>query len=72
MEPKSSPKEVEIANTKAAIRDDPVQMYLNDIGAIDLLEQNQEFCWECVYSPLAECAALGVSIPSRAKEKILP
>ncbi|MBS1249877.1 MAG: RNA polymerase sigma factor SigA [Chloroflexi bacterium] len=27
----------------AAIGDDPVQMYLNDIGAIDLLERHQEF-----------------------------
>jgi RNA polymerase primary sigma factor len=34
---------VEGANVRAALRDDPVQMYLNDIGSIDLLEVNQEF-----------------------------
>ncbi len=31
------------ANIRAALRDDPVQMYLNDIGTIDLLDVNQEF-----------------------------
>ncbi len=31
------------ANVRAALRDDPVQMYLNDIGAIDLLNVHQEF-----------------------------
>ena len=30
-------------NIRAALRDDPVQMYLNDIGAIDLLNVHQEF-----------------------------
>lgn len=31
------------AKIKAALRDDPVQMYLNDIGTIDLLNVHQEF-----------------------------
>ncbi len=31
------------ANIRAAQRDDPVQMYLNDIGTIDLLDVHQEF-----------------------------
>ena len=31
------------ANIRAALRDDPVQMYLNDIGTIDLLDVHQEF-----------------------------
>ncbi|MCJ7715558.1 MAG: sigma-70 family RNA polymerase sigma factor, partial [Anaerolineales bacterium] len=35
--------EPEGANIRAAIRDDPVQMYLNDIGTIDLLDVHQEF-----------------------------
>lgn len=30
-------------NIRAALRDDPVQMYLNDIGRIDLLNVHQEF-----------------------------
>jgi RNA polymerase primary sigma factor len=30
-------------NIRAAMRDDPVQMYLNDIGTIDLLNVHQEF-----------------------------
>ena len=37
------PKDVERANVKAAMRDDPVQIYLNDIGTIELLEPQQEF-----------------------------
>jgi RNA polymerase primary sigma factor len=36
-------KETEGANIRAAQRDDPVQMYLNDIGTIDLLDVHQEF-----------------------------
>jgi len=36
-------KDMEGAKIKAALRDDPVQMYLNDIGAIDLLNVHQEF-----------------------------
>ncbi len=43
METGASPRDVEKANIRAAVRDDPVQMYLNDIGTIDLLEPNQEF-----------------------------
>ncbi len=39
----SLPKDLETANSAAAVRDDPVQMYLNDIGTIDLLKVNQEF-----------------------------
>ncbi len=35
--------EQEGANIRAAHRDDPVQMYLNDIGTIDLLDVHQEF-----------------------------
>jgi len=35
--------EAEGANVRAALRDDPVQMYLNDIGTIDLLDVHQEF-----------------------------
>jgi RNA polymerase primary sigma factor len=35
--------EQEGANIRAALRDDPVQMYLNDIGTIDLLDVHQEF-----------------------------
>jgi RNA polymerase primary sigma factor len=35
--------EAEGANIRAAHRDDPVQMYLNDIGTIDLLDVHQEF-----------------------------
>ncbi len=35
--------EQEGANIRAALRDDPVQMYLNDIGTIDLLSVHQEF-----------------------------
>ncbi len=35
--------EAEGANHSAAVRDDPVQMYLNDIGTIDLLDVHQEF-----------------------------
>ena len=35
--------EPEGANIRAALRDDPVQMYLNDIGTIDLLDVHQEF-----------------------------
>ena len=35
--------EAEGANIRAALRDDPVQMYLNDIGTIDLLDVHQEF-----------------------------
>ncbi len=35
--------EDEGANIRAALRDDPVQMYLNDIGTIDLLDVHQEF-----------------------------
>jgi RNA polymerase primary sigma factor len=35
--------ESEGANIRAAMRDDPVQMYLNDIGTIDLLDVHQEF-----------------------------
>ncbi len=35
--------EAEGANIRAALRDDPVQMYLNDIGTIDLLDVQQEF-----------------------------
>ena len=35
--------ESEGANIRAALRDDPVQMYLNDIGTIDLLDVHQEF-----------------------------
>jgi RNA polymerase primary sigma factor len=35
--------ELEGANIRAALRDDPVQMYLNDIGTIDLLDVHQEF-----------------------------
>jgi RNA polymerase primary sigma factor len=35
--------EPEGANIRAAMRDDPVQMYLNDIGTIDLLDVHQEF-----------------------------
>ena len=35
--------EAEGANIRAASRDDPVQMYLNDIGTIDLLDVHQEF-----------------------------
>jgi RNA polymerase primary sigma factor len=35
--------EAEGANHGAAVRDDPVQMYLNDIGTIDLLDVHQEF-----------------------------
>jgi RNA polymerase primary sigma factor len=35
--------EEEGANIRAALRDDPVQMYLNDIGTIDLLDVHQEF-----------------------------
>ncbi len=35
--------EAEGANIRAAHRDDPVQMYLNDIGTIDLLNVHQEF-----------------------------
>jgi len=37
------PKDLEGAKIKAALRDDPVQMYLNDIGTIDLLNVHQEF-----------------------------
>lgn len=37
------PQNREKANRKAATRDDPIQMYLNDIGTIDLLEKDQEF-----------------------------
>ncbi len=36
-------KNQEGAKIKAALRDDPVQMYLNDIGTIDLLDVYQEF-----------------------------
>jgi RNA polymerase primary sigma factor len=36
-------KDQEGAKIKAALRDDPVQMYLNDIGTIDLLNVHQEF-----------------------------
>ena len=36
-------KDLEGAKIKAALRDDPVQMYLNDIGTIDLLNVHQEF-----------------------------
>ncbi len=35
--------EPEGVNIRAALRDDPVQMYLNDIGTIDLLDVHQEF-----------------------------
>ncbi|MGB2964151.1 MAG: sigma-70 family RNA polymerase sigma factor [Anaerolineales bacterium] len=35
--------DLEGANIRAALRDDPVQMYLNDIGTIDLLDVHQEF-----------------------------
>jgi len=35
--------ESEGANIRAAMHDDPVQMYLNDIGTIDLLDVHQEF-----------------------------
>lgn len=43
MQEDTSLNSVEGANVRAALRDDPVQMYLNDIGSIDLLEVNQEF-----------------------------
>ncbi|OQY26141.1 MAG: hypothetical protein B6I38_11740 [Anaerolineaceae bacterium 4572_5.1] len=42
MDATPSPKDL-ATNIKAAMRDDPVQMYLNDIGTIDLLERHQEF-----------------------------
>lgn len=38
-----SQKDLEGAKIRAALRDDPVQMYLNDIGTIDLLNVHQEF-----------------------------
>lgn len=36
-------QDLEGENIRAALRDDPVQMYLNDIGTIDLLDVHQEF-----------------------------
>jgi RNA polymerase primary sigma factor len=43
MEKEHTIPESEGANIRAASRDDPVQMYLNDIGTIDLLDVHQEF-----------------------------
>ena len=43
MQKKHTLPEPEGANIRAALRDDPVQMYLNDIGTIDLLNVHQEF-----------------------------
>ena len=43
MQSKHTSPEIEGANIRAAQRDDPVQMYLNDIGTIDLLDVHQEF-----------------------------
>ncbi len=43
MESEHTIPETEGANIRAALRDDPVQMYLNDIGTIDLLDVHQEF-----------------------------
>jgi len=43
MEKEHTIPEPEGANIRAALRDDPVQMYLNDIGTIDLLDVHQEF-----------------------------
>lgn len=43
MEKEHTTLEQEGANIRAALRDDPVQMYLNDIGTIDLLDVHQEF-----------------------------
>jgi RNA polymerase primary sigma factor len=43
MEKEHTIPEQEGANIRAAMRDDPVQMYLNDIGTIDLLDVHQEF-----------------------------
>ncbi len=43
MQKKHTFPESEGANIRAAMRDDPVQMYLNDIGTIDLLDVHQEF-----------------------------
>jgi RNA polymerase primary sigma factor len=43
MENEHTHPEPEGANIRAAMRDDPVQMYLNDIGTIDLLDEHQEF-----------------------------
>jgi len=43
MEKEHTIPEPEGANIRAALRDDPVQMYLNDIGTINLLDVHQEF-----------------------------
>jgi RNA polymerase primary sigma factor len=43
MQQEHTSPEIEGANIRAAMRDDPVQMYLNDIGTIDLLDVHQEF-----------------------------
>ena len=43
MENEHTIQEPDGANIRAALRDDPVQMYLNDIGTIDLLDVHQEF-----------------------------
>ncbi len=43
MQKEHTNSEAEGANIRAALRDDPVQMYLNDIGTIDLLDVHQEF-----------------------------
>jgi len=43
MQKEHTNSEAEVANIRAAQRDDPVQMYLNDIGTIDLLDVHQEF-----------------------------
>ena len=43
MEQEHTIPEPEGENIRAALRDDPVQMYLNDIGTIDLLDVHQEF-----------------------------
>ena len=43
MEKEHTIPEPQGAEIRAALRDDPVQMYLNDIGTIDLLDVHQEF-----------------------------
>lgn len=43
MAKKDLKQDLEGKNIRAALRDDPVQMYLNDIGTIDLLNVHQEF-----------------------------
>jgi len=43
MQKEHTTPEAEGANIRAAHRDDPVQMYLNDIGTINLLDVHQEF-----------------------------